>query len=143
MSLLDQAAQAAGAWGADRHADRQRCASLLKGIHSDMEEAIDLWKKALVEPPAECSRFTLVVWVGAERAKQLHRLYLRGKETAEELTKLTGIPFKDTLGMAEELQIVTAYGELKTGESGADRANQAIETLTERNSRVGEALSNL
>jgi len=42
----------------------------------------------------------------------------------------------------EELQIVTAYGELKADESGADRAKQAIETLTERNSRVGEALSN-
>ena len=143
MNLLDQAVQVIGDWGTDRDADRQRWAALLEGIQNDMEEAIGLWEKALAESPAECDRFMLVVWVGAERAKRLHRLYLRGKETAAELTELTGVSFKDTLGMAKELQIVTAYGELKADESGADRATQAIETLTERNSRVGEALSNL
>jgi hypothetical protein len=141
MSLLDQAVQGVGVWGADRDADRQRCAALLQGIHNDMEEALGLWEEALTEPPAECNQFMLVVWVGAERARQLHRLYLRGKETAAELTELTGVPFKDTMGMAEEIQIVTAYGELTAGESGADRAKQAIKTLTERKSRVGEALS--
>jgi len=142
MSLLGQAVQVIGDWGADRDADRQRCAALLKGIRNDMEEAIALWEKTLAESPAECDRFMLVVWVGSERAKRLHQLYLRGKETAEALTKLTGVALKDTLGIAEELQIVTAYDELKPGESGAHRAKQAIETLTERNSRVGEALSN-
>ncbi len=130
-----------GGWDSDRDGDRQRCAALLEGIQNDMQEAIGLWEKAVTEALAECNRFMLVVWVGAERARQLQRLYLRGKESAEELTKISGVPFKDTLGMTEELQIVTAYGELKAGESGADRAKQAIETLTERKSRVGEILS--
>jgi hypothetical protein len=141
MSLLDQAMEVVGGWDSDRNDERQRCAVLLKGIQADMEEAIGLWEKAVTEAPAECNPFMLVVWVGAERARQLHRLYLRGNESAEELTKLSGVPFKDTLGMAEELQIVTAYGELKAGESGADRAKQAIETLTQRKSRVAETLS--
>ena len=143
MSLLDQAVQVIGEWGADRDADRKRCAALLEGIQNDMEEAIGLWEKTLAESPAECDRFMLVVWVGAERAKQLHRLYLRGKETAAELTKLTGVAFNDTLGMAEEIQIVTAYGELKADESGADRAKQAIETLTTRKSRIRETRASL
>ena len=142
MSLLERAVQMSGDWGADRDADRKRCAALLEGIHDDMEEAIGLWEEAVAEAPAETNKFLLVVWVGAERARRLHRLYLRGKETAAELTELTGVCFKDTLGMAEELQIVTAYGELKADESGAERAKQAIETLTERKSRVRDALSN-
>jgi len=141
MRLLDQAKELIGGWDSDRNDERQRCAVLLEGIQADMEEAIGLWEKAVTEAPAECNPFMLVVWVGAERARQLHRLSLRGKESAEELTKISGVPFKDTLGIAEELQVVTAYGELKAGESGADRAKQAIETLGQRKSRVGEVLS--
>jgi hypothetical protein len=87
MSLLDQAMETIGGWDSNRDADRQRCKALLQGIQNDMQEAIGLWETAVTEAPAEFNPFLLVVWVGAERARQLHRLYLRGKESVETLTE--------------------------------------------------------
>lgn len=140
MSLLDEAIAVAGQWGAERASEHARCKLLLEQIIGHMEAASGVWEDFLSVVPSEGDPFTLVLWMGPERARRLHRIYLDDQETVAALTELTGVPFKDTMGIVEEVDIVRAYDELKQGETGEERAKQAIETLSQRKARLRKAI---
>ena len=143
MSLLRQAVAVVTQWDATREEDRGRCVSLLESVVHNMNEAVKIWEDFLKDAPDSGDRFTPVLWLGPERSKQLHRLYLKEKEAGRKLTDLTGIPFRDTLGISAEIDIVQAYGQLETDEKGTDRAREAIRIINDRKQRVSDAISSL
>lgn len=141
MSLLDKAVETIEGWDANRSKDRTRSVRLFKQIIKRMDRAITIWKKFLDKAPESDDRFTMIMWMGARPAKSLQALYLENKASAIELTELTGVRFKDSLSLAEDLDIVQPYEQLKPDETGSDRAKAAIRVLTERKQKIEAAIA--
>ncbi|HSS63493.1 MAG TPA: hypothetical protein VLS27_03605 [Gammaproteobacteria bacterium] len=143
MTLLDQAVETIGSWEANRTKDRARSVRLFKRVVRHMDGAIAIWEEFLQKAPERGDRFTAVLWMGPRPAKSLQALYLKNKATAVELTDLTGVRFKDSLSLAEDLDIVQPYDQLKPGETGVDRAEAAIRIMTDRKQKIEAAISSL
>lgn len=143
MSLLDQAVESIQRWGPERKKDRARCLKLFRQTAGRMDRGIAVWEAFLENAPESGDRFTTVLWMGAEPARKLQALYLENRGAAVELTKLTGVRFKDSLSLAEDLDIVQPYDELKPGESGSDRAKAAIRAMIDRKQNIEAAVSRL
>lgn len=139
MSLLDQAAATIESWDTGRKKDRAKAIKLFKQVLGRLDRGIAVWKKFLENAPETGDRFTTVLWIGSRPAKKLHALYLENKATATALTELTGVRFKDSLSLAEDLDVVQPYEQLKPNESGSDRARAAIDTMVDRRQKI-EAL---
>jgi hypothetical protein len=143
MNLLDQALQTIESWGAGRAEDRARCVELFKQIVQRMERGIAIWQELLDRAPQSGDRFTPVLWIGADSAKKLQALYLENKASATALTRLTGVRLKDSLSLAEDLDVVQAYEQLGSGETGTQRAQAAIGAMTDRKQRIDSLISRL
>ncbi len=141
MTVLDRARSEIAGWGDDREPARRRCLELLQAMNANLGEAVRTWEAALAAGEPEPDRFRLVPWFGAERARALHRLHLEQRDIAQELTELTAIPFKDTMGIVDEIDIVEAYAQVRPGDSAADWANAAIATLRTRAERLTEVIA--
>lgn len=143
MSLLDRAVDTIVSWGAERNEDRAQCATLFEQVVEQMDRGIAIWEEFLKNAPESGDRFTAVLWMGSKPATKLQALYLENRDTAIALTKLTGVRFKDSLSLCEDLDIVQPYEQLDSGESGSDRARSAIRIMNERRERVQAALARL
>lgn len=143
MSLLDQAVEAAKQWGPQRDDDRKQCIALLRQLTDNMGAAIKIWEELRNEAPASRDKFTVLLSIGAERSKALYNIYQDQKDAGGQLSTLTGIPLRDTLGLSDEIDVVQAYGQLKADETIAERAETAIATMKERQEHIEQALARL
>ncbi|NIM73387.1 MAG: hypothetical protein GTO67_13785 [Gammaproteobacteria bacterium] len=143
MSLLERAVETIESWGPERKKDRAQCTKLFAQISKRLDRAITIWNDFLDKAPESGDRFTTVLWIGAKPAKKLQALYLDNKATAITLTELTGVRFKDSLSLNEELDVVQAYEQLGPEETGSDRARTAIRLMTERKERIDAAVAGL
>lgn len=143
MSLLDQAVEAAKQWGPQRDDDRKQCIALLRQLTDNMGAAIKIWEELRNEAPASRDKFTVLLSIGAERSKALYNIYQDQKDAGGQLSALTGIPLRDTLGLSDEIDVVQAYGQLKADETIAERAETAIATMKERQEHIEQALARL
>ena len=143
MSLLDQAVETIESWGADRKKHRAQCTKLFKQVVRHMDRGIAIWQAFLDKAPESGDRFTTVMWMGPKPARKLQALYLENKATAIALTELTGVRFKDSLSLAEDLDIVQPYDELGPDETGSDRAKAAIRVMADRKERIEAAITSL
>ena len=132
--------EAAKAWPPGR---RTECVALLEDAVRRIEEAIAVWEGALADPDESGVPFTAVVHIGAERARDLQRLYFDQKALAAKLTGQTGVVWRDALEMDESIAIVQPYDQFGADESLHDRANRAIETLRGRAERLSETIAAL
>ncbi len=115
---------------------------LLGKLAANINAARDIWSDAIEQACGEAHQFTFVLWFGSERAKALHRLHLEQKRLGGELTEATGITFSDTMGIVESIDVVEAYAQAQE-ESGSERVDSALETLTERGKRLHEVIAAL
>ena len=143
MSLLDQAVDTIESWDAERTEDRAQAVLLFKRIVEQMDRAIAIWEQVLKKAPESGDCRTIVMWMGAIPAKSLQALYLENKASAIALTELTGVRFKDSLSLAEDLDIVQPYDQLKPDETGSDRAKAAIRTMAERKTSIEAVIASL
>ena len=132
--------EASRAWPPER---RTACIALLEDAARRIEEAIAVWEGALADPDESGVPFTAVVQIGAERARNLQRLYFDQKALAAELTGQTGVVYRDALGMDDSIAIVQPYDQFGDEESLHDRANRAIETMRARAGRLAETVAAL
>ena len=132
--------EASGAWPPER---RTACLALLEDAARRIEEAIAVWEGALADPDESDVSFTAVVYLGAERARSLQRLYFDQKALAAELTGRTGVVWRDALGMDDSIAIVQPYDQFGADESLHERANRAIETMRERAERLAKTIAAL
>ncbi len=143
MSLLDQAVETVNGWDANRTEDRAQTVLLFKQIIEQMGRAIAIWEQVLKKAPESGDCHTIVLWMGAIPAKSLQEIYLENKASAIALTELTGVRFKDSLSLAEDLDIVQPYDQLNAEETGSDRAKAAIRVMTDRKKNIEAVIASL
>jgi len=131
MNSLDKAVELVLRWKADRRKDRAEIVARLEGVIKECQAAVQVWQGYLAKPGAPGDQWTIVSWIGAERAKQLLDINLRAKQMVEEACRLAG-PEAGRFAHFDEDPVETAYRQLKQGESGGDAAKTAVERLRAR-----------
>jgi len=131
MNSLDKAIELVLRWKADRRNDRAEIEARLEGVIEECQAAIQVWQGYLAKPGAAGDQWTIVSWIGAERAKQLLDINLRAKQMVQEACRIVG-PEAGRFVHFDEDHVETAYRQLKQGESGVDAAKIAVERLEAR-----------
>jgi DNA-binding protein H-NS len=131
MDSLDRAIELVMRWKADRQKQRADVLSRLDAVVKECQTAVQVWQGYLAKPGAPGDQWTIVSWVGPDRAKQLHEINLRAKQNVEEVCRMAG-PKSGRFVALDDDVIEMAYRMLKPGETGADAANTAVQRLQER-----------
>jgi hypothetical protein len=129
MDSLDRAIELVTRWKADRQKQRADVLSRLDAVVKECQTAVQVWQGYLAKPGAPGDQWTIVSWVGPDRAKQLHEINLRAKQNVEELCRMAR---SGRFVALDDDVIEMAYRMLKPGETGADAANTAVQRLQER-----------
>lgn len=131
MNSLETAIAVIAKWPASKDKERAAARTALAGLLADCEAAIKVWEGYLAAPTTAADRWSIVSWIGAERAKQLHELNLSAKARLALICRSAGGKAARTVDLEDEL-IEMAYRMLKPGETGTDAARSAIQTLQRR-----------
>jgi len=131
MDSLDRAIELVMRWKADRQKQRADVLSRLDAVVKDCQTAVQVWQGYLAKPGAPGDHWTIVSWVGPDRAKQLHEINLRAKQNLEEVCRMAG-PHSGRFVTLDDDVIEMAYRMLKPGETGTDAAKTAAQRLQER-----------
>ena len=131
MDSLDRAIELVMRWKADRQKQRADVLSRLDAVVKDCQTAVQVWQGYLAKPGAPGDQWTIVSWVGPDRAKQLHEINLRAKQNVEEVCRMAG-PQSGRFVALDDDVIEMAYRMLKPGETGTDAAKTAAQRLQER-----------
>ena len=121
---------------------RRAVVVLLRALNDNLTRAGAVWTEAREQASGDAQAFTFVLWFGAERAKTLHQLHLDQRRLGTELTAISGVPFSDSMGIIETIDVVEAYAQADE-ESGAARTASALETLATRSQRLEEVITEL
>ena len=131
MDSLDRAIELVMRWKADRQKQRADVLARLETVVKECQAAIQVWQGYVSKPGAPGDQWTIISWIGPDRAKQLHEINLRAKQDVEELCRMAG-PLAGRFVALDEDVIETAYRMLKPGETGVDAAKTAIQKTQER-----------
>jgi hypothetical protein len=131
MDSLDRAIELVTRWKADRQKQRTDVLSRLDAVVKECQTAAQVWQGYLAKPGAPGDQWTIISWVGPDRAKQLHEINLRAKQNVEEVCRMAG-PRSGRFVTLDDDVIEMAYRMLKPGETGADAAKTAVQRLQER-----------
>lgn len=123
--------------------DSKALLDCLQDISAQMQQARNIWQSCAESSVQLDDQYTAVMWVGAEKSRDLHRIRLRLRDLARQLSASSGVSFHDTIGFSSQLDIVDAYAQLMPDETGASRAKDAIETIDKRRSAVEDAMARL
>jgi hypothetical protein len=131
MDSLDRAIELVMRWKADRQKQRADVLSRLDAVVKECQTAVQVWQGYLAKPGASGDQWTIVSWVGPDRAKQLHEINLRTKQNLEEICRMAGPRSGRFVGLDDDV-IEMAYRMLKPGETGAEAAKTAVQRQQER-----------
>lgn len=131
MNSLETAVAVIAKWPASKEKERAAARTALAGLIADCEAAIKVWEDYLAAPATAGDRWSIVSWIGPERAKQLHELNLGAKARLAQICRSAGGKAARTVDLEDEL-IEMAYRMLKPGETGTDAARSAVQALQGR-----------
>lgn len=131
MDSLDRAIDLVLRWKDNRKKERAVVLERLESVIKDCQAASEVWQEYHDHPGKPGDRWTLMSWMGPERAKQLHEINLRAKTTVEEVCRLAG-PAAGRFVVLDEDVTEMAYRQLKPGETGTEAAKTALENLKAR-----------
>lgn len=120
MQILDQAVETIRKQGANGAA----LAEKLEAIAACGDQAARLWQGYLASPGAPGDKYTVMSWIGAERAKQLHELSLEAHALVQAVCAATGNQARFLV--LDESPISLAYRGLKEGETGMQAAQALL-----------------
>lgn len=133
MDSLDRAVELISRWKADRQKQRAEVLSRLETVAKECQSAIAVWQGYLGKPGAPGDQWTIVSWIGPERAKQLHEIDLRAKAEIEAVCRLAGPQAGRFIALEGNANVIEmAYRMLHPGESGTDAARTAVQRQQER-----------
>jgi len=95
-------------------------ATKLEAIAACGDQAARIWQGYLDKPGEPGDKYTIVSWVGAERAKQLYELSLQTHELVKDVCAAAGNQARFLV--LDESPIALAYRGLKEGETGPQAA---------------------
>lgn len=132
MDSLDRAIELVTRWKADRQKQRAEVAARLETVAEECQAAIQVWQGYLKAPGAPGDHWTIVSWIGPDRARQLHEINLRAKWNVEDVCRVAGPGAGRFVALDNEDVIEMAYRQLKPGETGVEAAKTAVERLLAR-----------
>jgi hypothetical protein len=124
MQILDQAVQAIRKQGATGRIQGAQLAAKLEAIAACGDQAGRIWQGYLDNPGAPGDKYTMVSWIGAERAKQLYELSLQVHTLVNDVCAAAGAQARFLV--LDESPIVLAYRGLKDAETGPQAAQAAL-----------------
>jgi hypothetical protein len=142
MDSLDRAIELVMRWKADRQKQRADVLSRLDAVVKECQAAVQVWQGYLAKPGVPGDQWTIVSWVGPDRAKQLHEINLRAKQNVEEVCRMAG-PQSGRFVALDDDVIEMAYRMLKPGETGVDAAKTAVQSLQERMDYIRSLMQHL
>jgi len=116
MQILDQAVEMIRKQGANGAS----LAAKLEAIAACGDQAARVWQGYLDNPGVSGDKYTIVSWIGAERAKQLYALSLEAHALAKDVCAAAGK--RARFLVLDESPISLAYRGLKDGETGTQAA---------------------
>lgn len=136
MQILDLAVEAIRKQGAKGRMSGAQLAAKLEAIAACGDQAARIWQGYLDRPGTPGDKYTIVSWVGAERAKQLHELSLQTHVLVKDVCAAAGAQARFLV--MDESPIALAYRGLKEGETGpqAAQALLAEQQATNKHLRV-------
>lgn len=108
--------------------NRKQAIACLEAVIAACAEASKVWQGYLASPGTPGDKWSVLSWVGAERAKLLHEIGLEARSRMMQASLGTG---GNSAGL-EDAIIELAYGQVKEGETGQDVAKLAIQRMQER-----------
>ena len=139
MSLLQDFARYQSTAGAEAQSAVEAVADCVARIEAALNEAVSVWQAGLDEGSLSDDKFSVVLWLGAERSQALHSQHLKARAAATELAELTGLAFGDTMGIDPAVDVVMPYESPLEEETLAERAGRAIEVMQGRLQALREA----
>ena len=124
MQILDQAVQVIRKQGATGRVQGAQLAAKLEAIAACGDQAARIWQGYLDNPGAPGDKYTMVSWIGAERAKQLYELSLQVHTLVHDVCAAAGEEARFLV--LDESPIVLAYRGLKDAETGPQAAQAAL-----------------
>ena len=131
MRSLQKAVALIEAWPPARDKERREIAALFHEMIRGCEEAVRVWEEYLKAPGPPGDRWSIVSWIGPERAKRLYEINLRLKEPMRRICAAAD----EKLGRLvhyEDSLIEMAYRQLQPGETGPDAARKAVQRMEAR-----------
>jgi len=138
MQILDQAVEAIRKQAGKGRVDGTRVAATFEAIAACGEEAARIWQGYLNSPGAAGDKYTIVSWIGGERAKQLHELTLKADVLVKQACAAAGDQARFLV--LDESPVMNAYRGLKEGETGTQAA-QAMLAQQQANNKHLRALA--
>jgi hypothetical protein len=120
MQVLDQAVEAIR----KRGGNGAQVAAKLEAIAACGDQAARLWQGYLDSPGTPGDKYTIVSWIGAERAKQLYVLSLQAHELVKDVCTAAGKQARFLV--LDESPIALAYRGLQEGETGPQAAQALL-----------------
>jgi hypothetical protein len=124
MQIVDQAVQVIRKQGATGRVSTAQLAAKLEAIATHGDQAAHIWQEYLDKPGTPGDKYTMVSWIGAERAKQLYELSLQVHTLVHDVCAAAGAQARFLV--LDESPIVLAYRGLKDGETGPQAAQVAL-----------------
>lgn len=116
MQILDRAVEVIR----KRGGNGVKVAADLEALAGLCDEAARIWQDYISQPGASGDKYTLISWVGPQRANQLYDLHLRAKPLVDAVCGATGPQARFLV--LDESPIVMAYVQLQEGETGPQAA---------------------
>lgn len=145
VDVLDEAVDIIAAWFSN-DAKRRQAVAHLEALIDDCRAAIKVWAGYLENPGAPGDRFSIISWVGPDRANRLQDIDFQARERIMAVAELAGTAAGSGLGRH---LVANAYRILKPGETGPqaaeasigelDRSIAHLESLIERLRKTGPA----
>ena len=124
MQILDLAVEAIRKQGTKGRVNGAPLAAKLEAIAACGDQAARIWQGYLDKPGAPGDKYTVMSWVGAERAKQLYELSLQAHVLVKDVCAAAGGQARFLV--LDESPIVLAYRGLKEGETGPQAAQAML-----------------
>lgn len=116
--------------------DGAKAAALLEAMAAAGEEAARIWQGYVQQPGAPGDKYTLISWMGAERANRLQDLSHKAEALVKELCAGAGAQARFLV--LDESPVQMAYIGLKEGETGPQAAAQRLSAQQATNKHLHE-----
>jgi hypothetical protein len=132
MQILDQAVEIMR----KRGANGTQVAARFEALAAVGEEAARVWQGYLDKPGATGDKYTLISWMGPDRANQLLDLSHKAKPIVDEICAAAGPQARFLV--LDESPVVLAYAGLKEGETGPQAAQARLAAQQAMNKHLRE-----
>ena len=126
----------------DREINRKQAIASVEAMIAKCEEAIKEWQEYLKSPGAPGDKWSVLSWVGPQRAKRLHEIGLEAREQMVQACLSLGAAGGHIAGL-EDGVVVSAYGQLATGQTGPDAGKAAVQRMQQDIKHLGKVIERI